>query len=165
MYISAEKVNFNNSNKRNIAFGIKIPSIQILEIATERHLNGTKGESFYQALEALSGQKGLTDKYIGLAPKIRSKCIKMLAEKIPVIPKIIENSEKFFSGEKKSASEIYMWINEQLKILGDDVLEVPTLKEYGLEKSLANKFVSKEGLKKYSAVDFKTTTLYNFLNN
>lgn len=165
MLISPNLANFSSQNKNNVAFGVKIPRLYVLEVAVGRHLSQDNSGSLYDTLEILSGQMNLADEHIGKVPNIHKQCVNMLVEKFPVFNKIIQDSKDFFSVKKKTNDEIIKWVEKQIQLLGDGALEVPTLKEYGLEKSLANKSISSKELKKYRDLGFKNLSLYNFLKN
>ncbi|HNW26616.1 MAG TPA: hypothetical protein PLG15_04055 [Candidatus Gastranaerophilaceae bacterium] len=106
------------------SFGTKIPTINAIELVVGRSLTYDGIEPAMQCAEKIIGK--LNECTIDI-PYIISCCKEVLIKQFPVLEKVEADANRFFKC-RHSASSIFDWVNNQVKIIGAKELDVVPIK-------------------------------------
>ena len=127
-FASQRYYDVTNTEKKQLAFGAKAPTIDVLEVATNL---GLKTDRSYDTEKSLI-TKMTSRKFNGFErPEIRRQCMGVLTEKIPVLKTVMEDAKNFFGkfgGNQRTDKERTEWVEEKIKLLGSNELDVPEFK-------------------------------------
>lgn len=136
-------INNNCTHNRRIAFGKKVPTETVIDFVTACDLNRRRGykswaKSYHTVVDAMLGKKFIE------SDEILKLCSNVLTEKYKILSDVILNYGK----SKKSLntiSKIKEWKKTQVKLIGSDTINIPSLKPKR-QKPFVNLFTNdKEG--------------------
>lgn len=116
-------INPYSKNNSSINFGVKIPTRDVISLATQKHLSN----DFFDILSA-------TDKMTGRSNCLHdlmvcgNKCKNALLEQFPVLKEVRKNTNKFFKGKERTEEEIDTFVNKQIEKIGAKELDVKPIK-------------------------------------
>lgn len=123
MSLSVTNVGLTNSYSNKVSFGVKVPTEDVLQVATGYILKEGGIDGVHRVCDAMSGNSNFTHQL----PEVSRQCTEVLRERFPVLNNIIENSKHFFDGSKKSLAQITKWKDEQVKLFGAKEVDVPKI--------------------------------------
>ena len=109
-------------NRNTQSFGVKIPTRDVLSLATGRNFS----ESFDDILAAanlMTGRRNTTMGMLGIAVP----CEISLLKQFPVLRRIKEEASKYFSSKERTEEDADKWIQNAIKQVGQDELDVEPL--------------------------------------
>ena len=131
-----------NTSAKNIAFGTKVPKLDVLEVATGKILSSNPSIGRYQRLCKAMTEDSLTNLETIEASK---QCQGVLLKEVPALKQISKNADEFFSGETKiSIGKVRNWLKTQYDLIGtkgDNYIDVPkfTLDHSKIDNKIAEK--------------------------
>ncbi len=119
---------FTTQSRKNTAFGVKVPTVDVMEVVTRMSLKG--GDVFGRVghvADVMYNESPMT--IMGFNSNlVNGPCTKELIRQFPVLKGLRERAAEYFA-TPKSPSEIDEWINKQIKIIGSQELDVKPFDE------------------------------------
>lgn len=129
MSLTVGNVSMGNSYPNKVSFGAKLPTEDVLQVATGYILKEGGHNGMVKVCKEMTGRTNLTYELA----EVSRQCREVLTERFPVLNTIIENSKKFFDGTKKSVEEITNWKNKQVELFGSKEVDVPEFEPNNFE--------------------------------
>lgn len=112
-----------NSNYPNQSFGIKVPTEDCLNVVTGKILSENGMSRVRNVCGAMAGKNSITTLE---AMNLMEKCAEALKEQFPILKISAKDAnEKIKFGQ--SFQELKTWINNQIKQIGSDELDITPL--------------------------------------
>jgi len=116
-------INSSSNYNQTLNFGTKIPTRDVISLATQRQLS----EDFCDVLNAANKITERTNSTHDLIA-CGDRCRDALLEQFPVLKDVVKNTNKFFKNQTRSEKEIDTFVSQQIEMIGSQELDVTPIK-------------------------------------